>query len=80
MKTIKTMCARDCYDSCFILAGVDNDGTLVSVKGDPGNPVTQGFVCPRGKMDVSRVYKNRVLFPQIRVGDKPGKQFRRTDW
>ena len=74
------MCARDCYDSCFILAQVGDDGTLVSVKGDPDNPVPQGFVCPRGKMDVSRVYKNRVLFPHARVGDKPGKQFRRIDW
>ncbi len=77
------MCARDCYDSCFILADVredGDDGVLVSVKGDSDNPVTQGFVCPRGKMDVSRVYKNRVLYPQIRVGDKPGNQFRRTDW
>ena len=80
MKVVKTMCARDCYDSCFILANVGDDGTLVSVKGDPDNPVTQGFVCPRGKMDVSRVYKNRVLFPHARVGDKPGKQFRRIDW
>ncbi|MCU0288001.1 MAG: molybdopterin-dependent oxidoreductase [Acidobacteria bacterium] len=80
MKTLKTMCARDCYDSCFILADVDDNGVLVSVKGDPDNPVTQGFVCPRGKMDNNRVYKNRVLFPQIRVGDKPGKLFQRTGW
>ncbi|MCX6578941.1 MAG: molybdopterin-dependent oxidoreductase [Candidatus Aminicenantes bacterium] len=80
MKTVKTMCARDCYDSCFILADVNDDGGLVSVKGDPDNPITQGFVCPRGKMDVSRVYKNRVLYPQIRIGNKPGRQFRRTDW
>lgn len=80
MKTVKTMCARDCYDSCFILVDVNDDGGLVSVKGDPDNPVTQGFVCPRGKMDASRVYKNRVLYPQTRVGDKPDRQFRRTDW
>lgn len=80
MKTVKTMCARDCYDSCFILADVNDEGALVSVKGDPENPVTQGFVCPRGKMDVTRVYKNRVLYPQIRLGHKPGRQFRRTDW
>lgn len=74
------MCARDCYDSCFILVDIDDKGKLVSVKGDPENPVTQGFVCPRGKMDVTRVYKNRVLYPQTRIGDKPGSQFRRTDW
>ena len=74
------MCARDCYDSCFILADVNDDGSLVSVKGDPDNPVTQGFVCPRGKMDAPRVYKNRVLYPQTRVGDKPGRKFRRIDW
>lgn len=80
MKSVKTMCARDCYDSCFILANVGDDGTLVSVKGDPDNPVTRGFVCPRGKMDVSRIYKNRVLFPQARIGDKPGNQFRRIEW
>ncbi len=74
------MCARDCYDSCFILSDVDDKGALVSVKGDPENSVTQGFVCSRGKMDVTRVYTNRVLYPQIRVGDKPGRQFQRADW
>lgn len=80
MKTVKTMCARDCYDSCFITAAVREDGTLTSVKGDPDHPITQGFTCPRGAGDVFRVYNNRVLYPWIRIKDKPGRDFERVAW
>ncbi|MGE5340579.1 MAG: molybdopterin-dependent oxidoreductase [Candidatus Omnitrophota bacterium] len=80
MKTVKTMCARDCYDSCFLTAEVGDDGILRKVDGDPTSPVTQGFLCPRGQKDVARVYENRVRIPHIRTQDKPGKSFRSAGW
>ena len=57
MKQIPTVCARDCYDTCFMIAGVD-DERIVSVKGDLENPVTRGFTCPRGAKDAEHVYVN----------------------
>ena len=75
MKKVPTVCARDCYDTCFMAAEVDPAGNLVSTKGDAENPVTQGFLCPRGNKDAERVYTNRVLTPRVRVGAKPGRLF-----
>jgi anaerobic selenocysteine-containing dehydrogenase len=80
MKTVNTVCARDCYDSCFLKASVDAHGRLVSVKGDGDHPVTRGFVCLRGNKDAERVYENRVLYPHVRSIPKPGRYFQRTDW
>jgi anaerobic selenocysteine-containing dehydrogenase len=58
-----------------MVAEVDPEGRLVSTRGDGGNPVTQGFLCPRGNKDAERVYTNRVLTPRVRIGTKPGRHF-----
>jgi len=77
MKTIKTVCHRDCPDTCFIDAIV-KDGIIISTKGSTENPVTQGFLCPRGMSDPKRVYsKKRVLYPQMRDSDN---EFKRVSW
>jgi anaerobic selenocysteine-containing dehydrogenase len=75
MKRIPTVCARDCYDSCFAVAEVDPTGKLVSLRADGERAITQGFMCPRGNKDAERVYTNRVLVPHVRVGAKPGRNF-----
>ncbi|HID16096.1 MAG TPA: formate dehydrogenase, partial [Candidatus Atribacteria bacterium] len=80
MKEVKVVCPRDCYDTCFLLALVDGD-KIVSMRGSFDNPITQGFICPRGVKDHERVYsKNRVLNPHIRIGEKPGRKFEKTSW
>lgn len=79
-RTIETVCSRDCYDTCFLRAQVDDYGKVVSIKGDPVNPVTQGFLCPRGAKDHERLVKNRVLHPYIRKGSKPGRPFQSLAW
>lgn len=80
MKTIDTVCARDCYDSCFLKAQVDESGRFTAVKGDDFHPVTRGFVCLRGNKDAERVYRDRVLYPHLRSSPKPGRFFKRADW
>jgi anaerobic selenocysteine-containing dehydrogenase len=73
---IRTVCNRDCPDTCFVDAIVEN-GRIVSTKGSEENPVTQGFLCPRGVGDTKRVYsKERVLFPYVKNGSK----FERVSW
>lgn len=79
MREVRTVCPRDCYDTCFMIAMVEGS-RLVSVRGDPSNPVTRGFLCPRGAREVERVYRNRILYPHVRTGPKPGRRFRRASW
>ncbi len=77
---VKTQCARDCPDSCFMNVEVIK-GRIFSVTGGKDNPVTNGFVCPRGTGDVVRVYsERRVQYPRLRTGSKPGNNFKRVLW
>src|SRR5438105_15140863 len=46
VETHKTVCNRDCPDACGLVATVE-DGRLVKLGGDPGHPVTKGFICYR---------------------------------
>lgn len=66
MQQIATVCARDCYDTCSLLVIQDEAGKLVSIKGDPKNPYTQGFSCPRGVKDLERLSANRIERPFAR--------------
>jgi len=64
---IPTVCPRDCYDTCSLITKIDKEGGKSSIFGDPTNPITQGFTCPRGATDIERVFaSNRVLYPFIR--------------
>src|SRR3954464_1801267 len=42
----RTVCNRDCPDTCAIVAHVE-DGRVTRIGGDPSHPVTQGFLCWR---------------------------------
>ncbi|MBD3198312.1 MAG: molybdopterin-dependent oxidoreductase, partial [Candidatus Lokiarchaeota archaeon] len=78
MKTFKTVCARDCYDSCSILVDIDDDGNIIRLRGDPNHPITQGFTCPRGNKDIENLYKNRVLYPYKRIISS--NEYQRISW
>ena len=51
MKQVLTVCARDCYDTCSLKVTLGESEQILSIKGDPANPITQGFTCPRGAKD-----------------------------
>jgi anaerobic selenocysteine-containing dehydrogenase len=73
---VKTVCHRDCPDTCFVDAIIE-DGKIISTRGSKENPITQGFLCPRGIGDPKRVYSTeRVLHPFL----KDGNEFRRVPW
>ena len=80
MHVVKTVCHRDCPDTCFIDVAVDK-GKIISTKGSRLNPVTQGFLCPRGKGDPKRVYsKRRVLYPHVKSNGEHPDRFIREAW
>ncbi|MCA9624076.1 MAG: molybdopterin-dependent oxidoreductase [Myxococcales bacterium] len=68
-KTLKkTLCNRDCPDSCGIVAEVE-EGRVVSLRGDREHPVTQGFLCYRTSHFLRRQYDARRLTrPLLRRG------------
>ena len=57
------------------------DGRAVRIEGDKAHPVTAGFLCTKVSKYLERTYHpDRLLFPQIRVGEKGEGRFRRATW
>jgi len=80
MKVVKTVCHRDCPDTCFIDVTV-KDGKILSTRGSRENPFTQGFLCPRGMGDLKRVYsKKRILYPYMRKSADNDDTFDKVTW
>ena len=79
MRIVKTMCARDCPDACFLDVEIQED-TITKVRASGENPVTAGITCPRAHGDHQRVYSmKRVLNPYIRLS-KTSPGFRLATW
>src|SRR5262249_9533930 len=51
----RTACTRDCPDACSMLVTVE-DGRAVRLQGDPGDPITRGFLCERTSRFLDRQY------------------------
>ncbi|MCB2076719.1 MAG: molybdopterin-dependent oxidoreductase, partial [Novosphingobium sp.] len=67
-RTMPSMC-RLCPAHCGILATV-TDGILTEVKGDPDNPLFQGYTCPKGRaLPEMHNSPNRLLHSQKRQPD-----------
>jgi anaerobic selenocysteine-containing dehydrogenase len=57
------------------------EGRIISTRGSTENPVTQGFLCPRGMGDPKRVYsKDRVLYPYVKKDGKTHGNFKQVTW
>ncbi len=79
-KVIRTACPRDCFDSCSILATVEN-GCLTEVAGDPQSPITKGHLCPKGEAYVSWVlHPGRLTSPLRRKGRRGDGQWEELGW
>ena len=72
LKVVHAACPHDCPDACGVLISVDEaTGKAVSLRGDPGHPVTRGFLCAKVAQYLDRVYSPaRVLHPLRRVAPK----------
>ena len=51
----KTICNRDCPDTCGIVATVE-DGRILRIQGDRDHPVTGGFLCHRTNQYLSLIH------------------------
>ncbi|HWW15239.1 MAG TPA: molybdopterin-dependent oxidoreductase [Candidatus Dormibacteraeota bacterium] len=69
-KVVHAACPHDCPDACGVLITVE-DGRATKIQGDPGHPVTRGFLCAKVAKYLDRVYSpDRVLYPMRRVAPK----------
>jgi anaerobic selenocysteine-containing dehydrogenase len=82
-RTVRTMCPMNCHPTlCGMLAEVE-DGRLLSVKGDPDNPDSRGFLCVRGQASREIIGNPlRLLKPLLRDRRSRGDAaaFREASW
>lgn len=79
-KVVKTICPRNCFDTCSVLAYV-KDGRMLKVEGDPNHPITRGHLCVKANTYVQRTYhKGRIKYPLMRVGKRGRSEFKRVSW
>src|SRR5438105_1509642 len=76
----RTMCPMNCHPTlCGMKVEVD-DGRLISVKGDPDNPDSRGFLCIRGQASREIIDNPRRLTrPLVRAG-RGDTSWRETTW
>jgi len=69
-QVVHAACPHDCPDACGVLITVE-DGRATKIQGDPGHPVTRGFLCGKVAKYLDRVYSpDRVLYPMRRIAPK----------
>jgi anaerobic selenocysteine-containing dehydrogenase len=79
-ETLFGACPHDCPDGCAMLYKTE-DKKLISVKGNPHHPFTQGRLCVKVK-DYEKHHYNpdRVLHPLRRSGPKGSGKFEQISW
>jgi anaerobic selenocysteine-containing dehydrogenase len=70
LRTIRTVCPRNCYCTCGMLVSLDEIDRVVGLEGDPLNTATAGRICLKGQSYARRITSpDRLLTPQRR---RPG--------
>ncbi|MFO7693190.1 MAG: molybdopterin-dependent oxidoreductase [Vicinamibacterales bacterium] len=79
LRTIRTVCPRNCYCTCGMLVTLDEANHIVAIDGDPENPSTGGHVCLKGLAYARRqTYPGRLLTPLRR--NATGTGFEPVGW
>ena len=79
-RIVRAACPHDCPDTCALEVTVEN-GVAIKVEGAKDHPFTAGTLCTKVSRYLERTYsKDRVLFPQKRVGPKGKGEFARITW
>ena len=68
MATFRAACPLDCWDTCSWIVEV-SDGQIEGVVGDPDDPYTRGFLCPKARYQLERALSpDRPVYPLLRSG------------
>ena len=66
MAVYRSACPLDCWDNCSWLVTVEND-QVTNVRGDPEDPYTRGFICPKARYQMERhLSPERSLHPLMK--------------
>ena len=80
-RTVHSVCALDCPDTCSILVDIDDGGRALRLRGNPDHPVTRGFLCGKVARYLEHEYSpDRLLYPLRRIGAKGEGRFARISW
>jgi anaerobic selenocysteine-containing dehydrogenase len=80
-KIVKSSCFEaGCHSRCGVLLEV-KDGKIVSITGNKEHPLSQGYMCPKGRAFREVVdHPERISRPLIRVGEKGSGRFEPISW
>ncbi len=77
-KIVKSVCPKDCPDTCGMLTHVV-EGKVARVEGDPRHPITNGFLCGRFQhYEEILNHPDRLLAPLMR--ERKSEAFRQVTW
>jgi thiosulfate reductase/polysulfide reductase chain A len=69
-----------CWLQAGVLATVEND-KVVKLKGEPGHPVNQGWICERSKAFIEHLYHDdRLNYPLKRMGKRGEGKWEKISW
>jgi len=78
-RSVPTFCEL-CFWNCGVIADASKNRVL-SVRGHPDNPTSQGKLCGRGNAGAGFVRDpDRLKFPMVRVGERGEGKFKRVGW
>ncbi len=80
MKTLPSVCALDCPDTCALRITVDQ-GKAIALQGDKNHPITRGFACVKtARYPERQHHPDRLTKPLLRAGPKGSGVFQPITW
>ena len=77
---VKRALCFGCWLQAGVLATVE-DGKVVQLRGEPGHPVNQGWICERSKAYIEHLYhEDRLNYPLKRIGERGAGKWQRISW
>ena len=77
---VKRALCFGCWLQAGVLATVEN-GKVVQLKGEPGHPVNQGWICERSKAFIEHLYhEDRLNTPLKRAGKRGEGKWEKISW
>ncbi|CAB1064808.1 Oxidoreductase, molybdopterin-binding [Olavius sp. associated proteobacterium Delta 1] len=79
-KEVKRAICFGCWLQAGVLATIE-DGRVTKLKGEPGHPVNQGWICERSKAFIEHLYhEDRLNYPLKRVGERGAGKWQKISW
>lgn len=75
---VRTTC-KLCLNYCGMIVYKTEDG--IKLRGDPGHPLSRGFLCPKGRAALGITNQRaRITYPLRRIGDRGSQRWERVSW